>query len=320
MLSLVFIVVFLFCCAITVASCSIAYQFTTTYNTKFHRAYFYYLITFFGFGFYGIWAQILMRSLLSSTDIETVKVVANFLPVLGIPFLIISCIMLAKMGYYLDQIAPKINLIRIHIIIFVAIVTIIGGLFFTLGENHSIFVEHLTYLEIGILLLFEFIYMVFFVSIVLFFSKKYRNPYKNIIDRFIALMILGLFFRTVLLLLHEINPWGLAPLLVLYFLSNFFPVFYLKLKSDLVFTPVSAEDPSEEKKALLFNKYKITKREREIINKICEGNTNQQIADDLFISLQTVKDHTHRIYSKIGINSRLKLVQMINGVGKGVIP
>ncbi|MCK5470499.1 MAG: response regulator transcription factor, partial [Cyclobacteriaceae bacterium] len=45
---------------------------------------------------------------------------------------------------------------------------------------------------------------------------------------------------------------------------------------------------------------------------ICEGKTNQQIADELFISLQTVKDHTHRIYSKIGINSRMKLVQLVN--------
>jgi DNA-binding NarL/FixJ family response regulator len=28
--------------------------------------------------------------------------------------------------------------------------------------------------------------------------------------------------------------------------------------------------------------------------------------------LQTVKDHTHRIYSKIGVNSRMQLVQMMN--------
>jgi ATP/maltotriose-dependent transcriptional regulator MalT len=32
----------------------------------------------------------------------------------------------------------------------------------------------------------------------------------------------------------------------------------------------------------------------------------------LFISLQTVKDHTHRIYSKIGIRSRMQLVQLVN--------
>jgi DNA-binding NarL/FixJ family response regulator len=61
-----------------------------------------------------------------------------------------------------------------------------------------------------------------------------------------------------------------------------------------------------------FERYGVTKRERQIVQKICLGKTNQQIANELFISLQTVKDHTHRIYSKIGINSRMQLVQMLN--------
>ena len=62
----------------------------------------------------------------------------------------------------------------------------------------------------------------------------------------------------------------------------------------------------------VFERYGVTKRERQIVQKICLGKTNQQIANELFISLQTVKDHTHRIYSKIGINSRMQLVQMMN--------
>jgi DNA-binding NarL/FixJ family response regulator len=42
--------------------------------------------------------------------------------------------------------------------------------------------------------------------------------------------------------------------------------------------------------------------------KIWLGKTNKQIAEELFISLQTVKDHTHRIYSKLGVKSRTQLV------------
>ena len=314
MLSLVFIIVFIFCVAIAIASCWIAYQFTTTYNTKFHKTYFYYLITFFGFGFYGIWAQILIRSLLSSTDtdIETIKTVANFLPVLGVPFLIISWIMLIKMAHYLVQSNPKKNLIRVHLIILFAISILICGVFFILKEDHWLFTKYLVYTEIGVLLLVEFTYLTIFVSVVLVHAKKYKKAYKNIIKQFISLLILGFLLRAIALSVHEVNTFVLAPILLIYFLSNFFPIFYLRIKSDLIFTPVSAEHPSEEKKAMLFSKYKITKREKEIIDKICQGKTNQKIADELFIGLQTVKDHTHRIYSKVGINSRLKLVQMIN--------
>lgn len=314
MISLIFIVVFLFCLALAIASCWITYQFTTTYNTKFHKTYFYYLITFFGFGFYGIWSQIIMTSLLSSTDtdIATIKTVANFLPVLGIPFLIISWIMLTKIGYYMVQVVPKRKLITIHLMIFITISILIAVLIIVLKENHWLFTEHLIYAEIGALLIIESIYMTFFCVVVLFYSKRYTAPYKIIIKQFILLMILGLFLRLMVFSFHNINIWFLAASLLVYFISNFFPVFYLRQKSDLIFTPVSADHPSDEKKAILFSKFRITKREKEIIDKICQGKTNQQIADELFIGLQTVKDHTHRIYSKVGINSRLKLVQMIN--------
>ena len=44
---------------------------------------------------------------------------------------------------------------------------------------------------------------------------------------------------------------------------------------------------------------------------ICSGKTNQQIADDLFISLQTVKDHIHHIYLKTGVKNRVQLTNLI---------
>ncbi|MEP3211064.1 MAG: helix-turn-helix transcriptional regulator [Maribacter sp.] len=314
MLSLTLIIVFVFCLAIAVAGTWISYQFISTYNTKFHKTYFYYLITTFGFGFYGIWGQILMRSFLSAmkTDSETVQMVANFLPVLGIPFLMISWIMLPKMGYYLAQVVAKRKELLIHAPILFTVVALVGTMLVVLGKDHPLFGEHLFYFEISILLIIEFVYILWFASLVLYGSKRRNKKNKTVLTQFVQLMILGLLLRVCVLIFHEVNMWVLALLLLLYFLTNFIPIFYLRLKSDLIFTPVHAEQPNEEKKELLFKTYRITKREKEIINKICEGNTNQQIADDLFISLQTVKDHTHRIYSKIGINSRLKLVQMIN--------
>ena len=109
------------------------------------------------------------------------------------------------------------------------------------------------------------------------------------------------------------GTWIFAVVLFIYFFSNFIPLFYLKVNIDNIFIPIKADHASEEKIKLIYNKYKISKREKEIVQQICQGKTNQQIADELFISLQTVKDHTHRIYSKIGINSRMNLVQMVNG-------
>jgi DNA-binding NarL/FixJ family response regulator len=49
---------------------------------------------------------------------------------------------------------------------------------------------------------------------------------------------------------------------------------------------------------------KITPRESEIFNLICLGFTNQQIAEHLFISRETVRWHLRSLYSKIGVDSR----------------
>ncbi len=62
----------------------------------------------------------------------------------------------------------------------------------------------------------------------------------------------------------------------------------------------------------LAEKYKITKREKEVIGLICQGKTNKEIADKLFISVETVKDHNYKIFQKTGVKNRTQLVNLIN--------
>jgi DNA-binding CsgD family transcriptional regulator len=62
----------------------------------------------------------------------------------------------------------------------------------------------------------------------------------------------------------------------------------------------------------LEKKYKITKREMEVIDLICLGKTNKEIADQLFISVDTVKDHNYKIFQKTGVRNRTQLVKLVN--------
>ncbi len=64
---------------------------------------------------------------------------------------------------------------------------------------------------------------------------------------------------------------------------------------------------------LLCTKHDISPREKDIMREICNGLSNQQIADKLFISLQTVKDHTSRIYYKTNCTGRAQLITMVYG-------
>lgn len=59
----------------------------------------------------------------------------------------------------------------------------------------------------------------------------------------------------------------------------------------------------------------LSARELEVLSQIALGNSNQQIAEHLFISLHTVKTHVRRIYSKLGVQRRTQAVAKCKGLG-----
>ena len=56
----------------------------------------------------------------------------------------------------------------------------------------------------------------------------------------------------------------------------------------------------------------LTAREKEVAELICLGYSNADIAKILFISEHTVKDHTKKIYPKMGVHSRMELATLIS--------
>ena len=52
----------------------------------------------------------------------------------------------------------------------------------------------------------------------------------------------------------------------------------------------------------------LTDREMEILLQMAQGKTNQQIADELFIALKTVKVHVSNILGKLEVNDRTQAV------------
>jgi NarL family two-component system response regulator LiaR len=52
----------------------------------------------------------------------------------------------------------------------------------------------------------------------------------------------------------------------------------------------------------------LTRRERDVLRLLAEGMSNQQIADELFISPRTVTNHLASIFSKLGVHSRTAAV------------
>lgn len=62
----------------------------------------------------------------------------------------------------------------------------------------------------------------------------------------------------------------------------------------------------------------LTPREHEILGLIAEGLSNREIAERLFVSENTVKTHSSRVFEKLSVNRRVQAVQ--RGKDLGLIP
>jgi DNA-binding NarL/FixJ family response regulator len=59
----------------------------------------------------------------------------------------------------------------------------------------------------------------------------------------------------------------------------------------------------------------ITQREHEILGLIAEGLSNREIGERLFVSENTVKTHSSRLFVKLGVNRRVQAVQKGRDLG-----
>jgi len=56
---------------------------------------------------------------------------------------------------------------------------------------------------------------------------------------------------------------------------------------------------------------RLTSREMDVLNLLVQGCSNREIADRLFISIHTVKNHITNIFQKIGVNDRSQLIALV---------
>jgi DNA-binding NarL/FixJ family response regulator len=59
----------------------------------------------------------------------------------------------------------------------------------------------------------------------------------------------------------------------------------------------------------------LSEREREVLDLIAAGSTNREIAQTLYLSPHTVKEHTSALYRKLGARNRAEAVQRAQRVG-----
>ena len=59
----------------------------------------------------------------------------------------------------------------------------------------------------------------------------------------------------------------------------------------------------------------LTEREREVLDLIAAGSTNREIAEQLYLSPHTIKEHTSTLYKKLRARNRAEAVQRAQRIG-----
>lgn len=88
------------------------------------------------------------------------------------------------------------------------------------------------------------------------------------------------------------------------------------LKANQEIVRINAKDevivPASKKTLNDFLVNPLTERELEVLQLVCDGLTNQQIADKIFVSVNTIKTHNKNIFEKLDVKNRTQAVVMVS--------
>lgn len=75
--------------------------------------------------------------------------------------------------------------------------------------------------------------------------------------------------------------------------------------------------PPQKKKEVGGNRYDLSVRELDVLQRLASGKTNKEIANDLDLSEKTIKNHLHAIFVKMEVDDRTKAA--LKGIREGMI-
>jgi DNA-binding CsgD family transcriptional regulator len=141
-------------------------------------------------------------------------------------------------------------------------------------------------------------------------AAKLRDPELRFLGRSLALAYVAVLLISLLAPGLSFNRSSGIIIISLFFLS-----FHVGITAFLAFHLRRIGRPEEGSsregiRAVVFEKYRITLRERDIVLGILEGLSNADIASARFISKKTVETHIRNIYQKTGVKNRIQLLNL----------
>jgi DNA-binding CsgD family transcriptional regulator len=283
------------------------------YRLPFLSTYLYFQIFLAIFGTYGVLVPGIIRVVLANQEISTIEVenISHFFTFLGFPFLVLCWYMFLRCCHELVDTSLPTCLTLSYLVIWFLFFTGYGILLYFFQDVSDRYFPLIPQL-IGIIIGGLALPVLFHGTITLVISgRRKEQSHKQALFRF-ALLNLIIFSGVItLLLLNDKHQYIGAAFIFLFFTSSVLPV--ISIRSYLIQSIPVPESKLEGigNMEQFIDQFGISKREEEIIQQICLGKSNKEISENLFITIQTVKDHVYRIFLKTGVKNRIQLSNLI---------
>ncbi len=309
-MELISLVIFVFSAAMAAGSILLVTGMLEEYPLPFLRSLFYHNLFISAFGFYGIWGQFIIVALAGSRlDPALYSTISVISLLLGLPFLVFGWMMLIRFAAEASGIKLGRFFTPIFLIVNFGVVATLGLTIREMEFNDAL--PLFRYYYVAAALLYALV-----ASLVML---KGNSSSPGAPDRFILALFIsgGAVAQALALVLIPHSAW--MALVFIFLLFATITVISLRLRYRTELKPVRMPEPLPLPHGIedFIRKNEISPREAEIIREICNGLSNQEIADRLFISLQTVKDHTSRIYMKTNVRNRMQLMALVRGMDAG---
>ena len=304
MLLIVVYLVFIVTVALAAGSIVLTSRLRSKYRHDVISTLLYYQAFIFTFGFYGIWGQVFIEAFLPGhVNPELITRFSDIAILLGLPFLVFAWLMLLRFSNDISGRKNNSWHTFLFLLINFGIITFVG---YFIAENSGV--------RPASLIKNYFITMHFLFSLIASILIRIPGKARPVINDYDRKIVSSGVFSIALLQCLPLVFYKDQPEVALIFIFAFFaghtfiPIYfnYCTLRASIDASMV--KDLSFEE---FCKKFDVSPRESEIIREICNGLSNKEISEKLFISLQTVKDHSHRIYIKTNVRSRVQLINLL---------
>jgi DNA-binding CsgD family transcriptional regulator len=295
-----------------------AYRLNAKFGLGHLSTYLYFHIFVVVFGVYGLIGQAIVRKILErqAASFQTVETVGHFFSFLGLPFLMLAWYMFIRLSReIIDKAVGRAFTLGYFLILALSFVAY--GTVTVIINTSRLGDKEFAGIASAVAILFEVIEAAAIgLSLPRLFvlARKIQDRHRRKAVMAFGWLNLAAFGVRMAIFVFAGKGGALnAFYIFVFFAGNLAPLLawkgYLEKHAPPLGTQLQGAPPRILREFL--EEYGITKREEEVIREICDGKTNREIGESLFISLQTVKDHIYRIFQKANVKNRVQLINLI---------